>query len=46
MKENVEMRKRVFSGLQPTGQIHIGNYVGAISLWLKIRTYMIISSVL
>ena len=35
MKENVEMRKRVFSGLQPTGQIHIGNYVGAISLWVE-----------
>lgn len=28
-------RKRVFSGVQPTGQIHIGNYVGALSLWVE-----------
>jgi len=25
----------VFSGVQPTGNLHIGNYVGAISLWVK-----------
>jgi tryptophanyl-tRNA synthetase len=29
------MRQRVFSGLQPTGGLHIGNYIGAISLWVK-----------
>ena len=23
-------RKRIFSGIQPSGDIHIGNYVGAI----------------
>lgn len=28
-------KKRVFSGVQPTGQIHIGNYVGALSLWVE-----------
>ncbi len=26
--------KRVFSGIQPTGEIHIGNYVGAIKQWV------------
>ncbi len=26
---------RVFSGIQPTGKIHIGNYLGAIKQWLK-----------
>lgn len=26
-------RKRVFSGIQPTGVIHIGNYAGAIKNW-------------
>ncbi|MBI4455027.1 MAG: tryptophan--tRNA ligase [Acidobacteria bacterium] len=26
-------RKRVFSGIQPTGNIHIGNYLGAIRHW-------------
>ena len=28
------MRKRVFSGIQPTGNIHIGNYLGAIRHWV------------
>lgn len=29
------MEKRVFSGIQPTGDLHIGNYIGAISQWVK-----------
>ena len=29
------MRKRVFSGIQPTGDIQIGNYLGAIKQWVK-----------
>ncbi|MGM0420082.1 MAG: tryptophan--tRNA ligase [Bacillota bacterium] len=28
-------KKRVFSGVQPTGALHIGNYVGALSLWVE-----------
>ncbi len=28
------MRKRVFSGVQPTGNIHLGNYLGAIRNWV------------
>ena len=27
-------KKRVFSGIQPTGDIHIGNYLGAIKNWV------------
>jgi tryptophanyl-tRNA synthetase len=27
-------KKRVFSGIQPTGNIHIGNYLGAIRNWV------------
>ena len=27
-------RRRVFSGIQPTGKLHLGNYIGAISLWV------------
>jgi tryptophanyl-tRNA synthetase len=27
-------QRRVFSGIQPTGQLHLGNYLGAISLWV------------
>lgn len=31
---------RIFSGIQPSGEIHIGNYVGAIRNWVKlIDTY-------
>lgn len=28
---------RVFSGIQPTGSIHLGNYLGAISQWVKLQ---------
>jgi tryptophanyl-tRNA synthetase len=28
---------RVFSGIQPTGAIHIGNYLGAIKQWLELQ---------
>jgi tryptophanyl-tRNA synthetase len=28
------MRKRVFSGIQPTGSLMIGNYLGAIKYWV------------
>jgi tryptophanyl-tRNA synthetase len=27
------MKERVFSGIQPTGELHIGNYLGAIKNW-------------
>lgn len=29
------MKKIVFSGIQPSGNLHIGNYIGAISQWVK-----------
>lgn len=28
--------KRIFSGIQPTGEIHLGNYVGAIRNWVSL----------
>ena len=28
--------KRVFSGIQPSGEIHIGNYLGAIKNWIAL----------
>jgi tryptophanyl-tRNA synthetase len=31
------MTPRVFSGIQPTGAIHIGNYVGAIRNWIRLQ---------
>ncbi len=30
-------KKRVLSGIQPTGEIHIGNYFGAIRNWVDIQ---------
>jgi len=30
-------RKTVFSGLQPTGNIHIGNYLGALRNWVELQ---------
>ena len=29
--------KKVFSGIRPTGDIHIGNYLGAINQWLQLQ---------
>jgi tryptophanyl-tRNA synthetase len=31
------MKKRVLSGIQPTGSPHIGNYLGALKNWAKIQ---------
>ena len=31
------MRKRIFSGIRPSGDLHIGNYLGAITQWLKLQ---------
>lgn len=32
-----ETRKRVFSGIQPSGDLHIGNYIGALRNWVKMQ---------
>ncbi len=29
--------KTVFSGVQPSGNLHIGNYIGALSQWVKVQ---------
>ena len=31
------MRARVLSGVQPSGQLHIGNYLGALKSWAEIQ---------
>jgi len=31
------MKPRVFSGIRPSGRLHIGNYFGAIENWLKLQ---------
>ncbi|HEX8974842.1 MAG TPA: tryptophan--tRNA ligase [Patescibacteria group bacterium] len=30
-------KKRIFSGVQPSGNLHIGNYLGAIRNWVKLQ---------
>src|SRR6187399_1870891 len=32
------MKKRIFSGAQPTGELHIGNYLGALKNWVALQT--------
>jgi tryptophanyl-tRNA synthetase len=32
------MKARVLSGVQPSGQLHIGNYLGALKNWAEIQT--------
>jgi len=34
-----ERKKRVFSGVQPTGTIHLGNYLGAIKNWVGLQDH-------
>ena len=31
------MKKRIFSGAQPTGQLHLGNYLGALKNWVALQ---------
>jgi tryptophanyl-tRNA synthetase len=31
------MKPRIFSGMQPTGNLHIGNYLGALKTWASIQ---------
>ena len=31
------MKKRIFSGAQPTGELHIGNYLGALKNWVNLQ---------
>src|SRR3989338_1733811 len=31
------MKKRVLSGIQPTGRLHLGNLIGAVENWVKLQ---------
>src|SRR3989304_7613273 len=35
--DDMVQRKRVFSGLQPTGNVHVGNYLGALRNWVRLQ---------
>ncbi len=41
------IEQRVFSGVQPTGNLHLGNYLGAITRFVALQeTYELSTSVL
>jgi tryptophanyl-tRNA synthetase len=35
LQANTPVKKRVFSGIQPTGNLHLGNYLGALRNWAQ-----------
>ncbi|XWS72510.1 hypothetical protein CRYUN_Cryun02cG0046100 [Craigia yunnanensis] len=39
------VRKRIVSGVQPTGAIHLGNYLGAIKNWIALQVLLTFSAI-
>jgi tryptophanyl-tRNA synthetase len=37
MMENAEQKKVIFSGIQPSGELTLGNYLGALKNWVKLQ---------
>ena len=37
VSQSKQNEKRIFSGIQPTGNLHLGNYLGAIKNWVKLQ---------
>ena len=37
MSDSSKTRKRVLSGMRPTGKLHLGNYVGALQNWVGMQ---------
>jgi tryptophanyl-tRNA synthetase len=37
MTTSINLRKRVLSGMRPTGKLHLGNYVGALENWVRMQ---------
>ncbi len=37
MTHLTKLRKRVLSGMRPTGKLHLGNYVGALENWVRMQ---------
>ncbi|XP_077296719.1 tryptophanyl-tRNA synthetase, mitochondrial [Arctopsyche grandis] len=35
--EEINTPRRIFSGIQPTGALHIGNYFGAVKSWIDLQ---------
>ena len=37
MRDSMTEKKRILSGVQPTGKLHMGNFAGAISNWVALQ---------
>lgn len=37
----VQIKKRILSGMRPTGRLHLGNYVGALENWVKLQAALV-----
>ena len=37
MTKSASNSNRIFSGIQPTGNLHLGNYLGAIRNWVTLQ---------
>ncbi len=37
MADEAPRRKRIFSGMQPSGEAHLGNYLGALRRWVELQ---------
>ncbi len=37
MEQGTETKKRIFSGMQPSGELTLGNYLGALKNWIKLQ---------
>ncbi len=37
MTASINSRKRVLSGMRPTGKLHLGNYMGALDNWVRMQ---------
>ncbi len=37
MSSDAQPRRRVLSGMRPTGKLHLGNYMGALKNWVKLQ---------
>jgi tryptophanyl-tRNA synthetase len=36
-EDGICMKKRILSGMRPTGKLHLGNYVGALENWIRLQ---------
>ncbi len=37
MEANAPVKKRIFSGIQPSGELTLGSYMGAIKNWVSLQ---------